>query len=351
VAENINKLIRQAQRDLTAVEEIYGTASVEVSHKLDAYASILREHNVRLLEAANLEARARAIRADRLRQQEAGHSIPMSTTQSHSLAASVSGPWKFALAPLNFMIKYRWAMVVVLPLLFLPALYDFWLDVQEKKAVLIMRRGDKAEALRLFTSMVTSYPKRSATWLRKAELELDLGANVPARDDAQKALKLNPKLVEAYATIARAQLNNGQVDEALQTADQGLSHKAKPHNLYAVRAEADLAKGEIADGLADCQKLLSINKNDPTALYIRGQCYAAQGDATAAVNDYGRALEYAHSVPDGPQVGQIYYQRSLMYAKAGQDEAAQQDLQSAADNGFKPTQLVQAEQPQPAASN
>lgn len=63
IDEKVARLIEETEKSLRSMEQTLGPEHPVVGKLLDSYAKILRQNNVRLLDAVNMEARAKAIRA------------------------------------------------------------------------------------------------------------------------------------------------------------------------------------------------------------------------------------------------------------------------------------------------
>ena len=76
--------IAQAEADVKTAEAEHGPNDIRVSYRLDALAKLLRKQGVRVLDAANIEARAKAIRV----KLNTG-AISTLTPQSHDISEAV----------------------------------------------------------------------------------------------------------------------------------------------------------------------------------------------------------------------------------------------------------------------
>jgi len=108
--------------------------------------------------------------------------------------------------------------------------------------------------------------------------------------DFDKALELNPDLIDAYVERGVLFAKNRRHDDAIGDFTRAIQLDPKNAKAYAMRAESKL-KGEApGDALLDVNQALGISLSDPLALRIRGNVYEAQERVEDAIVDYRKAL-------------------------------------------------------------
>ena len=108
--------------------------------------------------------------------------------------------------------------------------------------------------------------------------------------DFDKALELNPDLVEAYVERGVLFANNKRYDDAIGDYTRAIQMDPKNAKAYAMRAEAKLKSNAADDALIDVNRALGLSLSDPLALRIRGNLYEVQEREGDAIYDYQRAL-------------------------------------------------------------
>ncbi|MEZ5829451.1 MAG: tetratricopeptide repeat protein, partial [Hyphomicrobiales bacterium] len=108
--------------------------------------------------------------------------------------------------------------------------------------------------------------------------------------DFDKALELDPNLVEAYVERGVLFANNRRYDDAIGDYNRALEIDPTNAKAYAMRAEAKLRSDAVDEALLDVNQALELSLSDPLALRIRGNIYEAQERVDEAIYDYNKAL-------------------------------------------------------------
>lgn len=75
--------------------------------------------------------------------------------------------------------------------------------------------------------------------------------------DYQAALKLDPKLVEAYVGLAELMIKSGKVDQAIQTTEKALEIDPQSIHALVTKGKAQLAGFKVSDAKATYDRLAS----------------------------------------------------------------------------------------------
>eukprot|EP01124_Arcella_intermedia_P034435 TRINITY_DN8543_c0_g1_i3.p2 TRINITY_DN8543_c0_g1~~TRINITY_DN8543_c0_g1_i3.p2 ORF type:complete len:215 (+),score=64.41 TRINITY_DN8543_c0_g1_i3:599-1243(+) len=96
-------------------------------------------------------------------------------------------------------------------------------SVQEvtQRACGLAEKGSHHHALLVFDEAISMSPSASL-YEQKAQVLLEIGNYFESIKHAEKAVKLDPSFVYGYLTLARAQLNFGELDMAKETLQLGL---------------------------------------------------------------------------------------------------------------------------------
>jgi tetratricopeptide (TPR) repeat protein len=107
-----------------------------------------------------------------------------------------------------------------------------------------------------------------------------------------KAIELNPDLVEAYTGKSYALYNSNQSKEALPVINRALT--INPQSAPSLGVKALILKdqpGKTKLALANANSAIRIKPDSPRLLHIRGEVYAKMGKASLAQNDFKTACD------------------------------------------------------------
>lgn len=147
----------------------------------------------------------------------------------------------------------------------------------------LIRDGNIEQAKSLVekaTSISFTDPVRMA---EKGMMRLSLN-DLEGLTDLERALSLNPELDSANTGLARAYIDGGLYNEALELADVWISQKPDQVNGYVLAALAYTKLTQLTDAEAMYNKALEIDLGNPAAnLYYADQAIAQQKSAQAII--------------------------------------------------------------------
>ena len=111
-------------------------------------------------------------------------------------------------------------------------------------------------------------------WFEEAMLETD---NIRKIEDYDNALKLNPKIVDAYNNRGVAKKHLGRFAEAIADYDRAILLKPDFAVAYFNRGDAKKALGQYEDALKDFDKTIELRPDLPHAYGNKGCTLVAQG--------------------------------------------------------------------------
>ena len=150
--------------------------------------------------------------------------------------------------------------------------------------------------------------------------KLDLEMTINAYD---KALRLNPDLVEAYYNRGLAKLPLGQWEAAIADFDTTIARKPDYAQAYYSRGFAKGVLGQYEAAIADYDAAIAQRPDYPEAYYSRGMTKEALGQWEPAIADFDAAIAQK------PDYNQAYYRRGVAKEALGQSEAAFTDYDEA----------------------
>ena len=127
-----------------------------------------------------------------------------------------------------------------------------------------------------------------------------------------QAIRLDPKLANAYNNRSLAYNNKGDYDRAIADLDEAIRLDPKLANAYNHRGWVYYKKGDIGRAVADVNEAVRLDPKYASARERRGHILLASGDAKAALDDFNEALRLkAESIGALSGRGQVYEQQGL----------------------------------------
>jgi Tfp pilus assembly protein PilF len=142
--------------------------------------------------------------------------------------------------------------------------------------------------------LAQAYVWRAIAYLRfKGDYDLGLA-------DFNEGLRLDPKIVPAYAGRAASYIHKGNLDLALKDLNEGQRLNPNHPGIHAVRGIYHLTKGEFDSAVVEFNTAVRFSPQYLYAYRHRAEAYERKGDLVAALADYRVALSFD---PDKKQVG------------------------------------------------
>ena len=144
---------------------------------------------------------------------------------------------------------------------------------------------------------------------------------------SEEAIKVLDKAIELYPNFREAYYNRGFAKAALARVE-------------AVRGDLEAAESHYDRAIADYTRAIDLNADYAEAYYNRGNAnrelsdyemaQGDEGDLEAAESHYNRAIaDYTRAIDLNADYAEAYYNRGLVRAALGQDEAVRGDLEAA----------------------
>ncbi|MBX9880326.1 MAG: tetratricopeptide repeat protein [Candidatus Obscuribacterales bacterium] len=132
-----------------------------------------------------------------------------------------------------------------------------------------------------------------------------------------KAIELNPKSADAYASRADAKFHAGQ--DSFEDANKAISLDQNNEYGYSCRADAYEQKGDHQKAIDDFSQAVILNPEYDYVFRARGAIYSDLGQYEKAIDDYTNDIELR------PSDAYTYLARAHAYAKIGQGDKATND--------------------------
>lgn len=169
--------------------------------------------------------------------------------------------------------------------------------------------------------------KTSGEYIFRGESYLKDGKPTEAIANYNKAIKVNPNNVEAYASRGAANYFAGNLDAAIEDFVLVINNQPYRSEAYSALGAALAAKGDYEDSLKYINASLFLNPNNVEGFFSRGAVNYALGHYDQAVNDYSVVIQ-------NRPFADAYKARAAAYEKLGKTKEAKADAEAAATPGM-----------------
>jgi lipoprotein NlpI len=115
-----------------------------------------------------------------------------------------------------------------------------------------------------------------------------------ALQDANEAIRLDPKYAVAYRTRGSAHLDKGAVDRAITDYTDGITIDPQDADPYIDRGSAYRTKSDFDRAIIDADQSIRLNPKKSIAYFNRGITFLYSGSLPKAVADFNQASELDH---------------------------------------------------------
>jgi tetratricopeptide (TPR) repeat protein len=203
-----------------------------------------------------------------------------------------------------------------------------WYSQQDQtyQDALFMKKNDQElEAINLLTSLEKQGYKTSLVQAEKADIYMKLGNQKAARSAYRAAVRSDVRNTDALFRLAGYQMEDGDLEEALQDLDRVIRQDPSRFEAYLVRADARSMNHDLTGALEDVDLYLSYFPESHEAYYRRGSILRSHGKYLDAIQSFNRALQMNHGS------AAYYFARGMTYAATGTIRYAEKDMSMALD--------------------
>jgi cellulose synthase operon protein C len=196
---------------------------------------------------------------------------------------------------------------------------------------LLHERFNDGAAVQLFAEALQRDPKNAQAYLGLALVSAE-GFDDKASEYLDKALQLDPELVEAHVLLARLTLEDAEVPQATAAADAALRIDPQALDAMAIEAAAALLSEQSPDSWL--HRILQIN---PTY----GRAYAEVAHQLVLTRRYEEGVAYyRQAIELDPRLWTARSELGINLMRIGQEQEAQQQLQRCYDAGYRDAATV-----------
>jgi cellulose synthase operon protein C len=197
--------------------------------------------------------------------------------------------------------------------------------------MLLHQRFNNGDAQGLFNEALMKDPKNAQAYLGLALVSAD-GFDDKAVQWAQKALALDPNLVEAHELMASLELEGSHPDLAVQQADAALKISPDALDAMAVHAAVEV----LADRSPD-DWLAKVRQVNPTY----GEAYAIVGYQLGMNYRYEDGIDYYRKAIElDPRLWSAHSELGINLMRLGQEDEPRKQLEISYDNGYRNAETV-----------
>lgn len=198
----------------------------------------------------------------------------------------------------------------------------------------VMPADDKNRLMAELTEAIRLEPHNATCLTRRAKCFRDLGEYEKALADANKAIRIDPRLHDAWVVRGLIRLHRLEYDPAVsdfneaQAAERDLTEAIQlvPNNGYAylARARANWRLNRPEHAVADFDKAITLLPKSPPYGYVaRGQYYKCRGLLDLAIADFTQAIRLS------PETGAFFMERGNAYFRQNDLSRAIEDFTEA----------------------
>lgn len=187
-----------------------------------------------------------------------------------------------------------------------------------------------------YTSIISSFPQDARACLLYAEYLQNSGRLSAAGDYLERALGIQPAIVENWTALAKIRLAEQRFDAVVSAATKALNLDANALEARMTRAEAWRTAAQWQQAKSDYQQLLASMPGNPYVLMGLGACLAGEGEFAEALSVLTRAVQIK---PDFPEAS---FNIALVHACQGNSSQALPRLEQLLGSGVMSGAMLDA---------
>jgi len=196
---------------------------------------------------------------------------------------------------------------------------------------LLHERFNNNDAEALFKEALQRDPKNAQAYLGLALVSADGFDNAAIQWD-QKALELDPKLVEAHELMANLALEDSDTDDAIKEADQAILLSSDALDAMAIHAVVEILADRSPDAWLD--KIRRVNP-------AYGQAYELVAHDLVLNMRYEDGIAYYRKAIElDPELWSARSQLGINLMRLGQEDEPRRQLELCYDNGYRDAATV-----------
>lgn len=219
---------------------------------------------------------------------------------------------------------------------FLPAAADPAYD-DYVRAQRFIQNNQMSQAVAALSRAIKSDPKYLNAYIARGFAYSRLGQVDAALIEYDKVLSIAPQNAVALSNKGVCLCKLKRYEEALQCLERAHQLDPEAADILANRAEVYLQLGQYDKAIEDCTLSIKIDDADADPYITRADALVQKKKNKQALVDYSKAISLN---PDPVHMfhaeGESYYKRGLVYQAMGKSEEAERDFQDSSVFHYKP---------------
>ena len=194
-----------------------------------------------------------------------------------------------------------------------------------KRALAVDRAGRTAEAIQIYREILTSNPRMVDAWESLAQALVSSGRTQEAIGAFGKVIEIDPLKPEPHLALARIYALERRPSLARQHAELG--SRRDPGQGYEILAELMMDAGRQDEAAADARKSLDVDPSRYMSHYLLGVIARQQAKCDDAIGHFERAIDAKRLEPRAV-VRNLHAALADCLARAGRESDAEREFQA-----------------------
>ena len=193
--------------------------------------------------------------------------------------------------------------------------------------------GQQADALKAARDKVNANPQDPNAHIQFGDVLAKRKSYVEAYTEYDTAIKLDPKIAEAYLHAGLLAESADDLDRALKYYQAGWKVLNDNQELLLAQADVLLKQKKYEDARLLIEKSLRVEPNSAQALWRMGEYYRLQGKLAEALREYSRAIVIDPNLPEA------HFGLGMLAMQRGANDEAKRQFQIVVNNPDTPADL------------
>jgi len=181
-------------------------------------------------------------------------------------------------------------LAILLPLIAVSCSSGKTGEAANERGVSHAEKGEQDKAIADFTEAIRLDPKLANAYHNRGKSYAETGEQDKAIVDFTEAIRLDPKDARACYNRGNSYLKKGEYDRAIADYTEVIRLDSKYALAYYNRALSHAEKNEHEEAIADFTEAIRLDPNEARTYYNRGVSHAQKGEYGKTIADYGKAV-------------------------------------------------------------
>lgn len=163
-------------------------------------------------------------------------------------------------------------------------------EAANERGVSHAEKGEQDKAIADFTEAIRLDPKLANAYHNRGKSYAEKGEQDKAIADFTEAIRLDPNDARACYNRGNSYLKQGECDKAIADYTEVIRLDPKYALAYYNRALSHVEKNEHEEAIADFTEAIRLDPNEARTYYNRGVSHSQKGEYDKTIADYGEAV-------------------------------------------------------------